>query len=190
MTTIAAVKKNGYAVIAADSLTMWGNMKESSTHIANFSKIVKVGANYLAFTGSSAFQLVVRHWLADNKRSPKFESVDTIFDAWLTFHSQLKDRYFIRELDDERDPFESSRMNILIANPYGIFIVGVLRTVTEYKTFTALGSGCDFAIGAMQAVYGDRSKSASDVAKIGIQVAAEFDDGTGLPMESYRIKLK
>lgn len=190
MTTIAVVKKNGYAAIAADTLTMWGSMKESATHIANSSKIVKCGESFLAFTGSSAFQLVVKHWLAENKDKPELNNVDNIFNFWLSFHAQLKDRYFIREVDDERDPFESSRMNILIANPYGIFTVGVLRTVTEYNMFTSLGSGCDYAIGAMQAIYGDVSKSAEDIAEIGITVAAEFDNGTGLPVEIYKVKLK
>lgn len=185
-----AVKKNGVAVIAADTLTTWGNMKESAEHIVNHEKIMKFQDNYLAFTGSSAFKLVVEHWLSGSKRKPKFDSVSSIFDSWLGFHEKLKDEYFMRADDEDSDPFETSRMNVLIANPQGIFSVGVLRTVIEYKTFTALGSGCDFALGAMRAVYYDETKSASDIANTGIEVAAEFDDGTGLPMHSYSVKLK
>jgi ATP-dependent protease HslVU (ClpYQ) peptidase subunit len=65
-----------------------------------------------------------------------------------------------------------------------------LRDVTAYKRFAAFGSGCDFAIGAMRAVYDDETKSAEDIARIGIAVAAEFDDGSGLPMNCYTIKVK
>ena len=190
MTTVVAVKKNGFVAIAADTLTMWGNMKESAAHIENSEKILKFQDNYLAFTGSSSFKLVVEHWLAKSKRKPKLDSVEDIFDSWLSFHKELKDKYFLRPDDEDSDEFETSRMNVLIANPSGIFAVGVLRSVNEYKRFTAFGSGCDYAIGAMRAIYDDEAKSAEDIAKIGIEVAAEFDDGSGLPMNCYTIKLK
>ena len=42
----------------------------------------------------------------------------------------------------------------------------------------------------MRAVYDDPAKSAEDIARIGIEVAAEFDDATALPMHSYTVKLK
>lgn len=190
MTTIVAVKKNGYAAIAADTLTMWGNMKESSEHITNNEKILKFQDNYLGFTGSSSFKLVVEHWLKNVKRKPKFESVEDIFDAWLSFHQQLKEKYYLRPEDEDSDEFETSRMNVLLVNPKGVFAVGVLRSVNEYKRFTAFGSGCDYAIGAMRAVYDDAAKSAEDIARIGIEVAAEFDDATALPMHCYTVKLK
>jgi ATP-dependent protease HslVU (ClpYQ) peptidase subunit len=189
MTTIVAVKKNGYAAIAADTLTMWGSMKESADYVVNHEKILKFGTNYMAFTGSPSFMLVVSHWLGKAKNKAKFDNIENIFDSWLSFHNQLKENYFLRPEDHEDDSFETSRMNVLIANPKGIFSVGVLRDVTEYTKFTAFGSGCDFAIGAMRAVYDDDTKSAEDVAKIGIEVAAEFDDGTGLPMSCRAIRL-
>lgn len=190
MTTIVAVKKNGYAAIAADTLTMWGSMKESVEHIVNNEKIIKFQDNYLGFTGSSSFQLVVEHWLARTRRKPKLDSTENIFDTWLSFHKQLKEKYFLRADDEDSDEFETSRMNVLIVNPKGVFAVGVLRTVTEYKRFTAFGSGGDYAIGAMRAIYEDETKSAEDIAKIGVEVAAEFDDGTGLPINCYTVKLK
>jgi ATP-dependent protease HslVU (ClpYQ) peptidase subunit len=190
MSTIVAVKKNGYVAIAADTLTMWGSMKESAEHIENNEKILKFQDNYLAFTGSASFKLVVAHWLAKSKRKPKLDSVENIFDSWISFHKELKDKYFLRSDDEDSDAFETSRMNVLIVNPNGVFSVGVLRDVTEFKRFAAFGSGCDFAIGAMRVLYDDETKSAEDIAKIGIEIAAEFDDATGLPLNCYTIKLK
>ena len=190
MTTIVAVKKNGFVAIAADTLTKFGSVKESHNFISNNEKIMKFKDNYLGFTGSSAFKLVVEHWLANLKQKPKFDSVANIFETWLSFHTELKENYFLRPEDEDFRDFETSRMNLLIANPKGIFAVGELRTVLEYKTFTAFGSGYEFAVGAMQAIYEDESKSAEDVARIGLEVAAEFDDGTALPMHCYTVKLK
>lgn len=190
MTTIVAVRKNGTAAIGADTLTIWGNTKESAEHLTNCTKIVRSGENCFGLAGSSANPLVIRHWLANLEEPPILDSVDGIFDAWLDLHLQLKERYFLREFDDERDPYESSRLSLLLANPHGIFSVTTLRAVSEYKKFTALGSGCDYALGAMQAVYQDPNLSARRIAEIGIEAAAEFDDGTGLPMEVYELKLK
>jgi ATP-dependent protease HslVU (ClpYQ), peptidase subunit len=190
MTTIVAVKKNGIAVIAADTLTIWGNTKESANHLVNCSKIVQAGETFLGSAGSSANPLVLRHWIDNLEELPILDSVDAIFDAWLDLHTQLKERYFLREFDDERDQFESSRLSLLFANPNGIFSVTSLRAVSEYKKFTALGSGCDYALGAMQAVYDDPDLSAAKIAEIGIEVACEFDDGSGLPMELYEVNLR
>ncbi len=190
MTTIVAVKKDGYVSIAADTLTMWGSTKESSNHIVNHEKILQFQDNYLAFTGSSSFKLVVSHWLNKTKKKPNFDSIETIFDAWLKFHVQLKENYFLRPEDEDDEAFETSRMNVLIANPKGIFAIGVSRDVTEYNKFTASGSGYNYAVGAMQAVYDDQAKSAEDIARIGIEVAAEFDDASALPMNCYTVKLK
>jgi ATP-dependent HslUV protease subunit HslV len=190
MTTILAVKKNDSVAIAADTMTMWGNMKQSANYIVNREKILKYQDNYLAFTGSPSFKLVVAHWLSRAKRKPNLDTVENIFDAWLGFHQQLKEIYYLRPEEEEDDAFETSRMNVLIINPNGIFGVGFARDVTEYTRFTAFGSGCDFANGAMQAVYADESKTAEDIARIGIETAAEFDDSTALPMSCYTIKLK
>lgn len=55
------------------------------------------------------------------------DNVDAIFDLWLDFHSSLKDRYFLRNLDEERDPYESSRLNLVLVNPFGVFAVTSLR---------------------------------------------------------------
>jgi ATP-dependent protease HslVU (ClpYQ) peptidase subunit len=190
MSTIVAVKKNGWAAIAADTLTTWGSMKESAEHVENSDKILQFQDNYLAFIGSASFRLVVAHWLTNTRRKPKLDSIENIFDAWLTFHRDLKDKYFLRPDDEDSDEFETSRMNVLIVNPGGVFSVGVMRDVMEYKRFTAFGSGCDFAVGAMRTVYDDESKTAEEIARIGIEVAAEFDDGTALPMNCYTVKLK
>ena len=190
MSTIVAVKKNGYAAIAADTLTMWGSMKESADYVVNHEKIIAFQDNYLSFSGTSAFKQVISHWLNKSKRKPKFDSVENIFNSWLTFHNQLKENYFLRPEDEDDDAFETSRISALIVNPKGIFSVDRSRYVAEYKNFTSCGSGADYAIGAMRAVYDDENKSAEDIARIGIEVAAEFDDGTGLPMTCYRVKLK
>lgn len=189
MTTIVVVKKAGYATIAADSLTVFGNMKESSDYVVNYQKIIKYRENYFAMTGTGTSQQAMEDFLDGAKKKISFDNVGAIFRAGLLIHQHLKDKYFLRPDDNEYDSFETSRADILIANPFGIFSLTEYRYVQEFSKFYACGSGNEYAMGAMFTVYQDEDKSAEDIARIGINAGAEFDDGTGLPMDCFTIKL-
>jgi len=190
MTTIAVVKKNGYTAIAADTLTKWGTGKESAAYIANNNKIVAAGDTFIGASGSATFKTIMHDYFARTKTKARFSSTIEIFRTWQAFHEVLKDEYFLVTTSDKDDSLESSRFDVLLANPHGIFGVGAHRTVQEYVKFYAIGSGTDVALGAMYGVYDDPKRSAEDVARFAIEAAAEFDDATGLPVMSHSIKLK
>lgn len=188
MSTITVVKKDGYVAIAADTLTTWGSTKESADYIVNSEKIFLYKENYLGFSGSTLFQTVAQEILNKTKKRLSFNDVGSIFQFGTFFHSELKEKYFLRP-DDDRS-FETSRGEMLIANSQGIFGMSEYRYVQEFKKFYAHGSGNEYALGAMFAVYNDENKTAEDIAKIGVLAGIEFDDGTGLPITCYTIKLK
>ena len=166
MTTIVAVKKNGYVAIAADTLTSFGHTKESSNYVVNSEKIFKYHENYLAVTGWGSSQQALEDFLAKTKKKISFENVADIFRAGLLIHKELKDNYFLRPEDEESDSFETSRADILIANPCGIFALTSYRYVQEFSKFYAYGSGNEYAIGAMFAKYDDEDKSAEYIADL------------------------
>jgi len=190
MTTIAVVKKNGYTAIAADTLTKWGTGKESAAYIANNNKIVAAGDTFIGASGSATFKTIMHDYFARAKTKARFGSTLEIFRTWQAFHEVLKNEYFLVTTSDKDDSLESSRFDVLLANPHGIFGVGAHRTVQEYVKFYAIGSGTDVALGAMYGVYDDPKRSAEDVARFAIEAAAEFDDATGLPVMSHSTKLK
>src|SRR6187549_1929762 len=190
MTTIAVVKKNGYAAIAADTLTKWGTGKESAAYVANNVKIVKAGDSYLGASGTATFKLIMRDYFGQRGVVARFDSTINIFKTWQAFHAALKEQYYLVSVNEKDDTVESSKFDVLIANPHGIFGVGAHRTVQEYVKFYAIGSGTDVALGAMYGVYDDPKRSAEDIARFAIEAAAEFDDATGLPVMSHSIKLK
>ena len=190
MTTIAVVRKNGYAAIAADTLTKWGTGKESAAYVANNSKLVRVGDNWLGAAGTATFKLILRDYFAQSGVPARFDSTINIFKTWQAFHAVLKERYYLVAVNEKDDSLESSKFDVLIANPRGIFGVGAHRTVQEYRKFYAIGSGTDLALGAMYAAYDRPGLSAEQVARLAIEAAAEFDDSTGLPVLSRAVKLK
>lgn len=190
MTTIAVVRKNGFAAIAADTLTKWGTGKESAAYVANNTKIVKVGESYIAGSGTSTFKLILRDYFSRRDVPARFDSTINLFKTWQAFHAVLKERYYLVTVGEKDDTIESSKFDVLIANPHGIFGVGAHRTVQEYRKFYAIGSGTDLALGAMYAAYDSPRLSAEQVARLAIEAAAEFDDATGLPVISHSVKLK
>jgi len=94
MSTIVVVAKDGFAAIAADSLTTWqlgawGSAKESAEYVLNNSKIIQVGESYLGISGPTSAKLILKHYF-NSKPNIDLTSVDAIFLAWLGLHAALK----------------------------------------------------------------------------------------------------
>jgi ATP-dependent protease HslVU (ClpYQ) peptidase subunit len=190
MSTVTVVKKGKSVAIAADTLGKWGNAMEPAEYIANHEKIFRVGASYLGVAGPGVAQQVLQDYFSRQKKTPALDSPESIFKTWVRLHRDLKDRYNLRPEEQDDDSYESSRMEVLIMNPSGIFGVDPFRTVQVFTRFYAYGSGNQFAMGAMAALYKTPDLSAEEIAKLGVEAAAEFDDGTGLPLTSYTLKLR
>lgn len=190
MTTIAVVRKSGYAAIAADTMTKWGSGKETAEYIVNHSKILRVGDTCLGITGNATFKTILSDYFSRPKSYARFETPLEIFKTWQKLHAALKNDYYLVTSGGEDEVLESTRIDVLIVNPHGIFGVAAHRTVQEFSRFYAFGSGGDYALGALYAVYDQPRRSAEDIARLSITAAAEFDDGTGLPVTSYAVKLK
>lgn len=190
MTTIAVVRKNGYAAIAADTMTKWGTGKETAAYIVNHDKILQVGNTYLGITGNATFQSVVRDYFGRPRVHANFDSSFEIFRTWHKLHAALKHDYYLVGGHGEDEAIESSRMDVLVLNPSGIYGIAAHRTVQEFSKFYAFGSGGDVALGVMYATYADPKRSAEDIARHAIEGAAEFDDSTGAPVTAYALKLR
>ena len=62
------------------------------------------------------------------------------------------------------------------------------RTVNEYERFWAAGSGMEYALGAMHALY-DARDDALAIAEAGVRAGIDFDAGSAAPIESHVICL-
>jgi ATP-dependent HslUV protease subunit HslV len=189
MSTIVAVKKNGVAVIAADTLSKRGSRKYSSKYIVNHSKILKIEDNYLAISGPTSAKVILQDYFDDENVDRNFHDTISILKSCIGLHQCLKDQYFLNPVEDEDAAFESSQMDILILNKQGIFGVTAYRSVQEFARFAACGMGDEYALGAMYALYDDPNRSAEYIAHMGIKAACEFYDGSNEPIISYSIEL-
>ena len=188
MTTLVAVRKHDQIVIAADSLTTFGDVRLASPHDKAYDKIVCYRGNYIGLCGSAAHQLVFESLLAQSSNYD-FGSRLGIFETLRKLHPILKDQHFLNPKEEEDDPYESTQITALIANPNGIFGVYSMREVFEYTQFWAVGSGKEVALGAMFALY-PRLETAEEIAKAGVEAGAAFDRNSSLPMTLYAVKAK
>lgn len=188
MSTVVVSKKAGKVCIAADSLTSFGDLRMGADYEANHDKILVHGDTYIGIVGSAAHQLVMESILSLEEVKLDFSSRLAVFETFRALHPVLKDKYFLNSKDEDDDPYESTQIDALIACPHGIFGVHSLREVCEYKKFWAIGSGAEYALGAMYAVY-DHCDSAADIAEAGVKAGAEFNNASAMPMSIYSVDL-
>lgn len=192
MSTIVAVLKNNIACIAADSLTSFGETKQSAEFVSDSDKIIRFAGygsdNYMGIVGSAAHHLVMQNLIINHADKIDFSNRLAIFNTLKTIHPILKEEYFLNSKEEDNDSYESSRVDALVMNANGIFGLYSLREVDQYSRFWAVGSGSEFALGAMHATY-DLIDGAEQIARAGVSAGATFDNGSALPMTCYSIEL-
>ena len=187
MTTIVAVRKNGVVAIAADTLTTFGNTRLPASLDASHDKILHCCNSHIGVCGSAAHHLVLANLLA---KTPDLQlnSKAEIFETFRKLHPVLKEECFLNPKEDEEDPYESSQITALIANASGIYGIYSMREVFEYTQFWAIGSGHEYALGALHTAYA-RYDSATDIARAGIEAGIAFDRNSAAPITLYSVQL-
>ena len=189
MSTIVAVVKNGVACMAADSLTSFGDTRQAAEYVSDYEKIIAFAEdNYIGIVGSAAHHLVMQNLLANHADKVDFSDRFSIFESMRQLHPILKEEYYLNSKDEDDDSYESSRVDALIMNRSGIFGLYSLREVDQYTRFWAVGSGSEFALGAMRVAY-DLLDDAEAIARAGIETGACFDTSSALPMTCHRLEL-
>jgi len=182
VTTIVVVKKKNQIAIGADTLVTFGETRLPGDYEAN-NKIIRVGDSLVGLACSTAHFEVLRRVLG-NIEHPRLHSRHEVFETFLNAHQELKEKYFLNPKEEDDDPYESSQITALIANPSGIYGVYSYREVFSFDRFWAIGSGRNFALGAMYATYAGK-RTATQIAQIGVNAGAEFDKSSSGPSRVF-----
>ncbi len=193
MTTVVVTRKAGMVAMAADTLVTFGDTRLGHRFESN-SKIFKVqaagGPTLIGMAGTVAHFPVLRKAMAVlSKAELQLHGKDEIFDTFTRLHPTLKDNYFLQTKEEDNDPYESSQYSVLLANASGIYGLYSYREVFEFKEFWAIGSGRNFALGAMHAGAA-KAKSARELALLGVHASCEFDRNSALPVDVFAVPLK
>lgn len=188
MTTLTVVKKGDVVAIAGDGLTTFGDTRLARSYKGEHDKILDIAGSWIGICGSSAHHLVLLSAfskLEDIKLGSRME----VYETFRRLHPILKEHAFLNPKEDEGDPYESSQITALIANSTGIYGVYSYREVFEFDRVWAAGSGRNFALGAMHALY-DGDLTAGRIAEAGVAAGIEFDTSSGPPIVVHEVRLE
>jgi len=190
MSVAVAVKKGESIALATDSLTSFGSMQLPSENLSP-TKVVKCGASWIAGTGWSKYDLILRDYIGRTKRPPKLDNDIAIFRFFHTLWGDLQKRYSLvnEQADDKDSPFGDLDSSFLIVSPKGIFYVASDMSVTEFDRYFAIGSGQDYALGACH-VLGSTRQSAAKVASTAAEAACAYDAYCGGEINIVEVKCK
>jgi ATP-dependent protease HslVU (ClpYQ) peptidase subunit len=188
MTTITVVKKGVSVAIAADGLTTFGDVRLARAYKGEHQKILDIAGSKVGICGSSAHHLVLTSAFS-KLEDIRFGSRMEVYETFRRLHPVLKEHAFLNPKEDDDDPYESSQITALIANASGIYGVYSYREVFEFDRFWGVGSGRNFALGAMHALY-DSPLTAGEIAAAGVEAGIEFDTASGPPVVTHEISLE
>ena len=186
MTTLVVVQKGKHVAMGSDSLVTFGDTRLSSNYEAN-EKMFKIGDSLVGLAGSTAHFPVMKKLLSTIPDC-NLHSREAVFETFLMVHATLKEKFFLNTKEEDSDPYESSQITTLIANASGIYGVYSYREVFRFERFWGIGSGRNFALGAMSAVY-DQLDNAKAIAKVGIEAGIEFDKNSAGPVRINTMNL-
>ena len=188
MSIAVAVRKNGIIALGSDSQTSFGSLRMSpDNHVAR--KIRKIGMSYLASTGWGLYENILSDFLS-RKKTPPLTNSESIFSFFMLLWKNLHEAYpFVNDQSEEEDssPFGDLDASFLVVNKNGIFYVGSDMSVTRFERYFAIGSGCDYGLGALFALY-DQEPDAQILCRKAVEAGIAFNDRCGGPIEIVTIK--
>ena len=180
MSVIAAVRKDRRLVIAADSQDNFGDLRPPPDNHSAM-KLRAIDRAWLGCSGWAIYDEILAHYLRKRSTRTQFNTREDVFEFFLKFWRAIRADYpFVNEQSrsEDKTPFADLDATFLIASAGGIFLVSSNMSVSSFNQYYAIGSGGDFALGALHALYGDVNDPAV-LAQRAIDAAKAYDSGCG-----------
>jgi len=189
MSVIVAVRKGSQIVIAADSQDNFGDLRPPAENHEAI-KLRKIGDAVLGSSGWALYDDIFAHYLA--RRRVHLRDRHEVFDFFVKFWKDLRKNYpFVNDQPGKESdtPFANLDASFLVASPGGIFLVSSNMSVSEFRQYYAIGSGSDYAIGAVHALY-DEVKKPEVIAEKAVRAAMAYDNSCGGRISHLAVKMR
>lgn len=182
MSVVVAVRKDGQLVMAADTQSNFGGKIVPAPN-GTTSKIRRVGHAVLGRAGWGVYENILNDVLAGDE--PVLEDGDSVFRFFNALWRRLHKGYaFVNDQSKRRDsPFGDLGGSFLVGTGDGIHYVAPNLGVNRFTEYYAIGSGADFAMGALAQLY-PRDGDAGSVAREAVATAIRFSSSCGGAIES------
>lgn len=186
MSTVVAVVKNNQICIGADTRGTWSNTAVSHENSSSTKLIEWEGVGTFAVVGNAAAKIPFSMFLEAYEKPAKITNT-TLYVLLRDFIKHAKE-YELLQPDITESLFHTYQ-NMLFACPTGAYAIDSQRGVYDVNKYFAMGSGEDFAMGAMAHTY-PLKYTAEQIALAGLESAAELDIYSGVPLETVVMKKK
>jgi ATP-dependent protease HslVU (ClpYQ) peptidase subunit len=179
MSVIAAVRKGNRITIAADTQDNFGDLRPPAENHEAI-KLREVGGAVVGSSGWALYDDIFEHYLAKRSRIVLHDRA-SIFAFFIQFWKDLRKLYpFVNDQPgkESETPFANLDASFLVAAPGGIFLISSNMSVSEFRQYYAIGSGGDYAIGAIHALYPD-VEDPTVIAQRAVQAAMDYDASCG-----------
>ena len=186
MSTVVAVKKNGYVAISSDGLCTLedGQQLMRDNYVAK--KICRVGESWLGYVGWYAYANYIQGFIKDNRNLPELTSEQGMFEWIIKFVSYLKQTGILVNLQgNPGNPFIDLDVVFLAINGNGIFCASGNLGVSKLNKYYAIGVGSDYALGALQYLYEQPTLSTGVIASKAVEAANNCNVLTAGPITTH-----
>ena len=187
MSIAVAIRKDGKTVIAADTQSNFGDRRVTvDNHRAP--KIRRVGSTYIATSGWGIYDDILRDFFA-RARKPPLKTEKDVFTFFMRLWKELHDKYSLvndQAHDDDHSPFGDLDAAFLVVNKDSILHVSGNMSVSRFERYYAIGSGADFAMGAVHVLY-DRIADPVKLAREAVTTAIAHDVFCGGEIDVFTV---
>ncbi len=175
MSIIAAVRKNDQIILAADSLACFGDSHRVPQSNAVTPKIRRIGESVVGSAGWGVYDRILDAHLSD-RPAPSLSTEGEIFAFFVDLWRAMHDKYtLVNDQAASKDsPFGDLDSSFLIGNRGGIFKVSPDMDVSRFDQYYAIGSGAEYALGALYNLY-EWEENTELIVRGAVETAIAFD---------------
>lgn len=197
MTTIVGIQGDGYSVVCSDSRVSSfaedGSAYQITTLGTGTSKVAQNGRYLLGAAGDVRAINILHH--SFTPPTPTATTVGTKLDQFITqkFIPSLREcfestGYAMPGNDSSSHIAEHSSTIFVVINGCIYIVEGDYSWTSDKNGIYAIGTGSSYALGALQAIAGDKALTVSKAkaaAVRALKIAAKFDPYTGSPFQTF-----
>jgi ATP-dependent protease HslVU (ClpYQ) peptidase subunit len=175
MTIVVAVRRSGAVAIASNRGSGLGSKQLNPPNFAR-RQLVMCGDVVIGNTGWGNYPLLMEAFVERAKPSPPHTERAVLMFVRDMLSFLMNEKLVVDDQPgSDESPFPQLDSELMFATPRAIFHVTAHMSVIQMTRFSAIGSGADFALGALHALY-DRMDDPAGLAIAAARAAETFDD--------------
>ena len=184
MSVAVVVRVNGRTAVAANAGSVFNGVMLTQS-LSSRSYCRRFGGAVVTSVGWGVYATLLETFRAEGQWKEPADTTST-FTFFRAFRQWMDESGAARKDggDDDESPFGDFDSDFLVGTPGAAFVVTGNASVIPITRYFAIGSGGNFAMGALHVLY-DEATDAADLARRAAETAGELSDSCGGGVEVH-----